>query len=381
MAKTPSRREPSAKGEPASQDARSKQSASMRSIDVARAASAGAAPAVGAKDRGGRTESRSQSQGAPVSESKKNSLFQNVLVLADGVKDAVNPLVAELSPWLRKRGRKVDVELDVRAFYQRRAEEGAKARKFDLVIVLGGDGAILAAVRALSADPTPTIGINFGRVGFLASVEASSWQASLTEVFEGRAIVEKRMRLVAELVPRKGKSTPAIALNDAVITRGAFQGMLSIALQDGGDWVTNYRADGLVVATPSGSTAYSMAAGGPILAPSMHAFVVTPVSPQSLSHRPLVIDGDHELTLNVTRASGLTTLVVDGQGFYPMHEGDHVHIRRHPVAFPLLALPGFDSYKRLRERLGWRGSVEPDVFPPEGPSGEPETDHGAGGVL
>lgn len=327
-------------------------------------------------------ESGSKSQSARPSQAKKNSLFQSVLVLADGVKEAVNPLVAELLPWLVKRGRKVDVELDVRAFYQRRADEGAKARRFDLVIVLGGDGAILAAVRALSADPTPTIGINFGRVGFLASVEASSWQTSLTEVLEGRALVEQRMRLVAELVPRKGKSTPTVALNDAVITRGAFQGMLSIALQDGDDWVTNYRADGLVVATPSGSTAYSMAAGGPILAPSMHAFVVTPVSPQSLSHRPLVIDGDHELSLNVTRASGLTTLVVDGQGFYPMHEGDRVQIRRHPVAFPLLALPGFDSYKRLRERLGWRGSVEPDVFPPEGPSGpEPEPDHGAGGVL
>jgi NAD kinase len=106
------------------------------------------------------------------------------------------------------------------------------------------------------------------------------------------------------------------------------------------------------------------------------------VCPQALSHRPLVVDGSHELELYVTRASGLTTLVVDGQGFYPMLEGDRVKVRKHPVAFPLLALPGFDSYKRLRERLGWRGSVEPDVFPPEDPrEAEPESDHGTGGVL
>jgi NAD+ kinase len=311
------------------------------------------------------------------------ALFQRVLVLADGEKNAVNPLVAELRPWLAQRGASVEVELDVRAFYQRRGEQGSKARPFDLVIVLGGDGAILAAVRSFANDPVPTIGINFGRVGFLASVEAASWQSSLAQVFDGRAIVEQRMRLVATLVTRKGGRTTAVALNDAVITRGAFQGMLSIALQDGADWVTNYRADGLVVATPSGSTAYSMAAGGPILAPSMHAFVVTPVSPQSLSHRPLVVDGDHALELHVTHASGLTTLVVDGQGFYPMHEGDRVLIQKHEKPFPLLALPGFDSYKRLRERLGWRGSVEPDVFPPQSPPAEhdSEPDHGTDGTL
>jgi NAD+ kinase len=218
-------------------------------------------------------------------------------------------------------------------------------------------------VRAFAEDPVPTIGINFGRVGFLASVEATHWEESLALVVEGRAVVEPRMRLVAEFTSQ-GRKIRAIALNDAVITRGAFQGMLSIALRDGADWVTNYRSDGLVVATPSGSTAYSMAAGGPILAPSMHAFVVTPVSPQALSHRPLVIDGGHELVLGVTRATGITTLVVDGQGFYPLHEGDEVRIKRHATPYPLLSLPGFDAYKRLRERLGWRGSFEPDVFPP-----------------
>jgi NAD+ kinase len=204
----------------------------------------------------------------------------------------------------------------------------------------------------------------------------------LSEVLDGRAVLEPRMRLTVELDSGKDKSVRAIALNDAVLTRGAFQGMLSIALRDGVDWVTNYRADGLVVATPSGSTAYSMAAGGPILAPSMRAFVVTPISPQSLSHRPIVIDGDHELLLHVTHASGLTTLVVDGQGNYPMHQGDSVKIRRHPVPYPLLSPSGFDAYKRLRDRLGWRGSFEPDVFPTTDSMQRPrDVDSGAGGEL
>jgi NAD kinase len=114
----------------------------------------------------------------------------------------------------------------------------------------------------------------------------------------------------------------------------------------------------------------------------MQAFAVSPVSPQALSHRPLVVDGGETLELHVTRASGLTTLVVDGQGFYPMHEGDFVRVKRHPVPYPLLSRPGFDPYTRLRERLGWRGSIEPDVFPDDDtPPRRREVDPGQGGVL
>lgn len=303
-----------------------------------------------------------------------------VLVLADGEKGAVDDLLLEVEPWLRERSEGVVVERDLHAYDDQSTAARRRRTPPDLVVVLGGDGAILAAVRAFQATPVPTIGVNFGRVGFLASVEASQWREALLEVQQGRAVVEARMRLSVEL---HGAKTPtAVALNDAVITRGAFQGMLSIALKVGGHWVTNYRADGLVVATPSGSTAYSMAAGGPILAPSMQAFSVSPVSPQALSHRPLVVDGAETLELHVTRASGLTTLVVDGQGFYPMEEGDFVRVTRHPVPYPLLSRPGFDPYTRLRERLGWRGSIEPDVFPDEAqPPKRREVDPGHGGVL
>ncbi|MCY2961423.1 MAG: NAD(+)/NADH kinase [Planctomycetota bacterium] len=310
----------------------------------------------------------------------KGRSFGRVLVLADGDKVAVDELLDHMDPWLRERATSVNVERDLYAYDEQSPAARKKRERPDLVVVLGGDGAILAAVRAFHETPVPTIGINFGRVGFLASVEASQWREALEEVQRGRAIVEKRMRLAVEL--HGAKTVTAVALNDAVVTRGAFQGMLSIALKVGGHWVTNYRADGLVVATPSGSTAYSMAAGGPILAPSMQAFSVSPVSPQALSHRPLVVDGAETLELHVTRASGLTTLVVDGQGFFPMHEGDFVRVKRHPVPYPLLSRPGFDPYTRLRERLGWRGSIEPDVFPDDDqPPKRREVDPGHGGVL
>jgi NAD+ kinase len=313
------------------------------------------------------------------------SSIRRVLVLADGEKGEVNGLVAKLEPWLRARVESLEIAADVRAFYkERQSSTGAVhlRERPDLVVVLGGDGAILAAVRAFAETPVPTIGINFGRVGFLASSETSRWREALSEILENRAVVEPRMRLQAELRTSGSKEDPArkagviraVALNDVVVTRGAYQGMLTLALKVGADWVTNYRADGLIVATPSGSTAYSMAAGGPILAPSMHAVAVTPICPQALSHRAIVLDASEELLLTVSEASGLTTLVIDGQGFYPMHQGDSVKLTRHPATYPLLALQGFDPYKRLRERLGWRGSFEPDVFPgdPTGPKRDDE---------
>jgi NAD+ kinase len=309
----------------------------------------------------------------------KESAIGRVLVLADGEKREVRELVPEIVPWLSERVREVRVERDVRAFPKARQAADPGEPRPDLVVVLGGDGAILSAVRAYAATPVPTLGINFGHVGFLASTESSHWRDALGEILEGRAVVEPRMRIEAELDSQSGERVRAVALNDVVVTRGAYQGMLSFALQVGEDWLTNYRADGLIVASPSGSTAYSLAAGGPVLAPQMEALVVTPICPQALSHRPIVLHADSVLRLVLTRASGLTTLVVDGQGFYTMRVGDSVVLRRHAVAYPLLARPGFDPYKRLRDRLGWRGSFQPDVFPPE--TEHPVPDEGEAGGL
>jgi NAD+ kinase len=301
---------------------------------------------------------------------------RRVAILADAEKPGVVELARELQAWFAAE------RVAARLLLEPRAWEAGRAPACDLVVVLGGDGAILSAVRAYEKKPTPTIGINFGRVGFLASVEATHWRAALEDVLAGRARVEPRMRLLVEYRDARGQTRRATALNDAVLTRGAFQGMLEMALKVGNDWVTNYRADGLVVSTPSGSTAYSLAAGGPILAPALQALVVTPISPQALSHRPIVLDAAARLRLEITKAGGLTTLVVDGQGFHPLQEGDAVVMRAHAKAYPLLSPRSFDPFRRLRERLGWRGSVEPDVFPGRTRGRKPSgRDSGRNGVL
>lgn len=279
---------------------------------------------------------------------------RSVLVLADGGKSEVTGALPEILTWLRDHAEVLSVEDDVRAFGARMATP-EEARP-DLVVVLGGDGSVLAVAQRYADAPVPVIGVNFGHVGFLAPVEASHWRAGLGDVFAGRAKTEPRMLLEAQVRAGDGAATRAVALNDVVLSRGASQSLVTLRLQLEDEFVCDYRADGLIFATPSGSTAYSLAAGGPILAPDVNGIVVTPIAAHALANRPLVLDPDSHLTVTVLRATGEATFAVDGRLAEPMKEGDVVVLRRHPKAYPLLAPSGLDPWRRLRERLGWRGS-------------------------
>ena len=283
---------------------------------------------------------------------------RTVLVACDPDKPDVRTLLDELVPWLRARVGRVELESDVRALVERRSKLSLTESLEDLpdlLIVLGGDGAILGAVRAFASAPVPTLGINFGRVGFLASTPVSHWREALEGVLSGEGVLEPRMRLVARLgdgASRKG-GLEAIALNEVLVARGTAPGMLTLGLSVGGEWVADYRADGLILATPSGSTAHSLSAGGPILFPSMLGMVVTPICPQGLSYRPIVLHPDSSVEVLVKESSGDTLLVLDGQAFHPMQVGEVVRIERHAQAYPLLAWSKLDAYRRLRDRLGW----------------------------
>jgi NAD+ kinase len=154
-----------------------------------------------------------------------------------------------------------------------------------------------------------------------------------------------------------GLADVAVALNDLVVTRAPDESMLHTNLRVGDAWVTDYRSDGLIVATPSGSTAYSLSAGGPILAPSMLAVVVTPICSQALSNRPIVLHPESELEIELLSRDLTADLIVDGRRAGQLETGQRIYLSRHPVAYPLLAMPGLDAYRRLRERLGWSGNL------------------------
>ena len=282
-----------------------------------------------------------------------NTVVRRVVVLADGEKPEVRPRVAEVMDFLAERELETHLDEDVRRFC-----DACEAKppvlsigRPDLVVVLGGDGSVLTAVRAFGRDPIPVLGINYGRVGFLAPVEACAWKEGLLDAIEGRAMQEMRMRVDVEMTGGRR----LMALNDAVLTRSPDAGMISIALSADGDRVGLYRADGLILATPSGSTAYSLAAGGPILAPTMAGIVATPLSAHALSLRPLVLSPEAELRMELISGSGL--LVVDGQPAGPLDVGDCVSVRRSAQPYPLLMPAGMDPWRRLEDRLGWSGSL------------------------
>lgn len=282
---------------------------------------------------------------------------RSVLLLADGDKPQVQDEMDDVAAFLAERGAAVEVQPNVREL-----AEGASftpERSPDLVVVLGGDGSVLTAAQLFHSAPVATIGVNFGRVGFLASLEGAAWREGLGEVLEGHAIVEHRMRLEARVERADGSEIgPVCAMNDVVLSRGSTPSMVAFDLASAGRYVSSYRADGLIFATPSGSTAYSLAAGGPILDPALRAVVVTPISAHALSHRPLVLDADSALEARVVNTSGSVTLDVDGRHVARLAEGDAVLLAAAKDPYPLLTTAQFDPWRRLRDRLGWAGRFD-----------------------
>jgi NAD+ kinase len=223
----------------------------------------------------------------------------------------------------------------------------------DVAVVLGGDGTVLHTVRRMEDHPTPVLGVNAGRLGFLADLTPSAFFDRLADLAERRFTVENLMTLSCTLTPRSGPTRTFRGLNDAVIRAAPFFHLIEIGLSIDGESVMSYRGDGLILATPVGSTAHSLSAGGPILPPNAHMFVVTPLCAHTLTQRPLV-DSAHKTFEMVPRGEGTATvLVIDGQVQVPLQAGDRVAIRRGRTPFPMVRLPGHSFYRTLRDKLGW----------------------------
>jgi NAD+ kinase len=226
----------------------------------------------------------------------------------------------------------------------------------DLVVVLGGDGALLAAARRLGANAVPVLGINFGKLGFLSAVRASELDAAVEQLIVGRTYrVSPRMRVEAVVRHADGTSdAPILGLNDAVVERWDPRS-ISVDLLVDGEIATTYRGDGVIVATPTGSTAHSLAAGGPIVEPEMEAFVVSPVCAHSVTNRPLVLGPAQVVSMRVAPGSQRPGLAVDGQVTKDLREGDVVEVRRSAQAFHLAIPRDRTFFQVLRTRLHWAG--------------------------
>ena len=223
----------------------------------------------------------------------------------------------------------------------------------DVAVVVGGDGTVLHTVRRMDGRPTPVLGVNAGRLGFLADLTIETFLERLPDLASRRFTIENLMTMAVTVTSARGPTRVFRALNDAVIRAAPYFRIVEIGLSIDGESVMSYRGDGLIVATPVGSTAHSLSAGGPILPPNAHMFVVTPMCAHTLTQRPLV-DGGHKTYELVAHGEGIATiLVVDGQIQIPLQDGDRVSIRRGDPPFPIVRLPGHSFYRTLRDKLGW----------------------------
>ncbi len=229
----------------------------------------------------------------------------------------------------------------------------------DLVIVVGGDGSLLGAARALAKYNTPVLGINRGRLGFLTDISPDETMLdSVQAVLDGEYLVERRFLLDAEVKRDGNPIGSASALNDVVLHPGKSARMIAFDLYIDGQFVYNLRSDGLIVSTPTGSTAYSLSGGGPIMHPRLDALVLVPMFPHTLSSRPIVVGGESEIKVVVDASQGLyPTVSCDGQNHVSCAPGDSITIRKKAHKLKLIHPKGHNFYEICRTKLGWASNL------------------------
>ena len=280
--------------------------------------------------------------------------FRRIAVAGHPRHDAIRQTLDELRRTADARGAELFVEDQLHSI-------APDARTFDpaeidLLITLGGDGTLLRGARMVAAYHTPIFGINLGHLGFLTSVALADLTLALDALFRGDYWLDVRSTLRASVTGADGNHGMSfVAINDAVLHKGGFARVIRLALHVGPDLqeVGTYTADGIVLATPTGSTAYSLSAGGPIVVPSMDCIIATPICPHTLVVRPLVLPMDMEITVTPEPGLDEVILTVDGQDGAELRPGDHLVVRRGEPTVPLIRLAGQNFFSTLRRKLHW----------------------------
>lgn len=271
--------------------------------------------------------------------------FQTVALLGKLGDTRVREAIAGLAEFLHSRGRQVVPEHELKSGEEDRVQ---------LAVVVGGDGALLHAARRMAPHGVPLIGVNLGRLGFLADIPLSRLYPDLGRILDGDYALQERMMLAVEV--RRGATvrTGQLAFNDAVVSKGASERLIELRVRVDGEFVTTVRADGLIVATPTGSTAYALSAGGPILHPTLEAIIVVPICPHTLSQRPIALRAGSVIELAPTElTAGEAHVALDGRVATDLAVGDTVQVQRAERTVRLIRVPGHSDFEALRSKLGW----------------------------
>jgi NAD+ kinase len=254
-------------------------------------------------------------------------------------------VLSELVPWLKERGKEV-----VQIHSPERCEN---VPPIDMIIVLGGDGTLLSAARLVEGTEIPILGVNLGSLGFLTEVTLNELYPVLEDVLNEKFAVHERLMLKSTVHRGSQRFPQPAALNDVVINSGTLPKMIRMEIYVNGQFVTHLRADGLIIASPTGSTAYSLSSGGPIAHPSVDAILLTPISPHMLTNRPIVISSREKVEVLIQTEEPGPMVTYDGQVAFPLQKGDVIEVTESEKRLKLIVSPQRNYYQILREKLKW----------------------------
>jgi NAD+ kinase len=282
--------------------------------------------------------------------------IKRVGIISKPKKTEIREIVPSLLQWLRDRSIEVFIDKETGSIMQ--TSEHCLTRnempdQVDLLIVLGGDGTLLATARALNRKPVPILAVNLGGLGFLTGVTREELYPTLEMVLAGTHGSDPRVQIEGELIRADEVITSFLALNDVVLNKGAIARIFDFELRVDGQFVSTYKSDGLIVSTPTGSTAYSLAAGGPIVTPAVQAFIVTPICAHTLTHRPLVLPDTVKIEVTVKSQREAAYLTVDGQVGITTRSEDLVRLRKACSCVELVQPPSTQYFEILQEKLKW----------------------------
>lgn len=277
-----------------------------------------------------------------------------VALFANITKNHSKPIAIGIQQFLKKHGIQVVAEDKTAHAIGAEPLSSVNPKKIDFLISLGGDGTILRIFHSHPELDAPILGVNLGSLGFMADITIEEVYPSLENVLSGNYQVQNRIMIEGET----SKQERSFAINEVVVHRGHNPSLIDVAIYIDGKYLNTFSADGIIVSTPNGSTAYSLAAGGPIIDPELEAFVLTPICPHTISNRPFVLMPKEELELRYISDSDHAEIIFDGFSRYTMRTGEFLRIRRSERAFRLINMLNYDYFATVRSKLGWTGRLK-----------------------
>jgi len=281
--------------------------------------------------------------------------MKNIAIVVKPHAEEVADITIQICDYLKSAGKNVLLEertASVLGYSDFTTHDEIK-NKADLLIVLGGDGTLISSNRIISGANIPILGVNLGRLGFLTETKVEEALDTVKKVLSGNYKFDNRMKLISDIFYDEEKVFSTEVLNDIVINKGALARIIDIEVHIDNQYVNTYRADGLIISTPTGSTAYTLAAGGPIVYPTLNSIILTPICPHSLTHRPIVIHDDSEIKIRILNDDEKVFITYDGQIGRKMSLKEEIHIYKSAQPVKLIVSQKRNYFALLKEKLGW----------------------------